>query len=80
MSSVTMTPTTEPAPAERDHAPGGEGLTKSLPCPFCGATPHRYGHAQEVARSFGVELSVLEIYRACARAERSMTFSWTEFV
>lgn len=47
---------------------------------LCGATPHRYGHAQEVARRVGVELTLLEIYRACARAERSMRHSWAEFV
>lgn len=47
---------------------------------LCGATPHRFAHAQGLARGLGIELTLLEIYRACARAERSMTHSWAEFM
>lgn len=44
---------------------------------LCGAVPHRYHHAQEVARAFGVEVSLPEVYRAFARAGDSSVLPWS---
>lgn len=38
---------------------------------LCGAEPHRYRYAQEVAVRFGVELSMAEVYRAFVRSRDS---------
>jgi putative hydrolase of the HAD superfamily len=44
---------------------------------LCGAVPHRYHHAQEVARAFGVDVSLAEVYRAFARAGDSSALPWS---
>jgi len=45
---------------------------------LCGAEPHRYAHAQEVARGLGVDLTLPEVYRAFVRAGDSMVLHWAE--
>jgi putative hydrolase of the HAD superfamily len=50
---------------------------------LCGAVPHRYTHAQEVARKLGVELTLPDVYRAFVRAGDSTVLSvisWDEFL
>jgi HAD superfamily hydrolase (TIGR01662 family) len=41
---------------------------------LCGAEPHRFVFAQEVARYFGVELPLAEVYRAFVRAGDSAAY------
>lgn len=41
---------------------------------LCGAEPHRFAFAREVARHFGVDLSLTEVYRAFVRAGDSYAF------
>ncbi len=43
---------------------------------LCGAEPHRFVYAQEVAYRFGVELSMPEVYRAFVRAGDSSVVPW----
>lgn len=46
---------------------------------LCGAVPHRFSHAQDVARDLGVELTLPEVYRAFVRAGDSMVHVWEAF-
>jgi HAD superfamily hydrolase (TIGR01549 family) len=43
---------------------------------LCGAEPHRFAYAQQVAARFGVELTMAEVYRAFVRAGDSSTVPW----
>ena len=43
---------------------------------LCGADPHRFAYAQQVAARFGVELTMPEVYRAFVRAGDSSTVPW----
>jgi putative hydrolase of the HAD superfamily len=47
---------------------------------LCFAEPHRYGHAQEVARAFGHDLSLAEVYAAFLRSGDSAPLTWRQFV
>jgi len=47
---------------------------------LCGAEPHRFAFAQEVARHFGVEMTLAEIYRAFIRAGDSFAFPGPAFL
>lgn len=46
---------------------------------LCGAEPHRYAHARDTARRFGVELTMAEVYDAFRRAGDSTTGFWQSF-
>lgn len=43
---------------------------------LCGAEPHRFVYAQQVAARFGVELTLPEVYRAFVRAGDSSALPW----
>jgi HAD superfamily hydrolase (TIGR01549 family) len=43
---------------------------------LCGAEPHRFAYAQEVAARFGVHLTMPEVYRAFVRAGDSSALPW----
>ena len=43
---------------------------------LCGAEPHRFSYAQQVAARFGVELTMPEVYRAFVQAGDSTLISW----
>jgi HAD superfamily hydrolase (TIGR01549 family) len=43
---------------------------------LCGAEPHRFVYAQQVAARFGVELSMPEVYQAFVQAGDSTLISW----
>jgi putative hydrolase of the HAD superfamily len=43
---------------------------------LCGAEPHRFTYAQQVAARFGVELTMPDVYRAFVRAGDSTLISW----
>ncbi|MEX1158186.1 MAG: HAD family hydrolase [Thermomicrobiales bacterium] len=43
---------------------------------LCGAEPHRFRYAQEVAGRFGRELTLTEVYRAFVRAGDSSALPW----
>lgn len=47
---------------------------------LCFAEPHRFRHAQEVARAFGSDLTLAEVYRAFIRAGDSSFDTWHNFV
>jgi HAD superfamily hydrolase (TIGR01549 family) len=43
---------------------------------LCGAEPHRFAYAQQVAARLGVELSMPEVYQAFVQAGDSTLISW----
>ncbi len=47
---------------------------------LCGAEPHRYVYARQVAAELGVELELAEVYAAFASAGDSAAGSWPAFV
>lgn len=47
---------------------------------LCGAEPHRFAHALEVARTHGVELGMPEVYRAFVRAGDSSVMPGSKFI
>jgi FMN phosphatase YigB (HAD superfamily) len=47
---------------------------------LCGAEPHRFAFAQEVARHFGVDMSLVDVYRAFIRAGDSSAVPGQSFI
>ncbi len=47
---------------------------------LCGAEPHRYLYARQVAAEFGVDLELAEIYAGFARAGDSAAGTWGVFI
>lgn len=47
---------------------------------LCGAEPHRFVYAQQVAAEFGISLNMADVYAAFVRAGDSAAGAWGEFI